>query len=127
MYNFLDTGMPENLDRFFSKVAFFVLRKLVAGGKPISLYDYENDVIRPIGEPWVHFALNCIGISGPRLPGTPFTAAGLEAELERETVRFFSQAHNLNLEPDNRTGPTARSWISTRRTSYCRRRRWRPT
>ncbi|MFT5391881.1 MAG: hypothetical protein ACI8PT_002076, partial [Gammaproteobacteria bacterium] len=92
MYNVLETGMPQTPDRFFSKVAFFVLRKLVVGGKPTSLCDYENDVIRPMGEPRVHFALNCMAISCPRLPGTPFTAAALEAELERETVRFSSQA-----------------------------------
>jgi hypothetical protein len=44
-----------------------------------------------------------MAISCPRLRRTPFTAAGLEAELERETLRFFSQARNLNLDRDART------------------------
>ncbi len=48
----------------------------------MSLSTYENDVIRPLGEPRVHFALNCMARSCPRLPQAAFSADELEAQLK---------------------------------------------
>ena len=56
MYNVLERGVPESLAGL-EKLKFFVLRKLKVGGAPLSLYAFENDVIRPLGEERVHFAL----------------------------------------------------------------------
>ena len=39
----------------------------------MSLYTLENDVIRPLGDERVHFALNCMVVSCPRLPRVAFT------------------------------------------------------
>jgi hypothetical protein len=39
----------------------------------------------------------------PRLPRRPFTAAGIDAELEREARRFFAEPRNLELDPARRT------------------------
>ncbi|MCA1854028.1 MAG: hypothetical protein LC647_17070, partial [Beggiatoa sp.] len=43
-------------------------------------------------------ALGC-----PILPRAPFTARGLEEELDRETRRFFSEARNLRVDRAQRT------------------------
>jgi hypothetical protein len=51
------------------KIRFFLLRKYRVGGEDMSLYALENDIIRPLGEPRVHFALNCMAVSCPRLRG----------------------------------------------------------
>ena len=101
MYNVIASGIPDS-HAGFSKVTFFYSRKLLVGGEPISLYDYENRVIRPFGEPRVHFALNCSAVSCPVLPREPFTAAGLDAELERETRAFFARPENFRIEPETR-------------------------
>jgi Protein of unknown function, DUF547 len=101
MANVIDSGLPES-HAGFAKLRFFVLRKQVIGGQTLSLYAFENDVIRPftraIGEPRVHFALNCSARACPALPRQPFRAATLDAELTRETVAFFARPENLRVD-----------------------------
>lgn len=100
IHNVLEFGVPRDLDGFFRRLRFFYLRKYRVGGRRISLYNYENDVIRPLGEPRVHFALNCMAVSCPRLPRTPFTGDHLDETLERLTREFFSESRNLHIDHD---------------------------
>ncbi len=51
---------PSDFDGFPARVQFFKLTTYRVGGQSVSLYDYENTIIRPLGEPRVHFALNCM-------------------------------------------------------------------
>ena len=94
MHQVIESGIPASLAGF-AKVGFFYSRKVMVGGAPISLYDYENKVIRPLGEPRIHFALNCMSIGCPRLPREPFTAERLDAQLERETRLFLDDPRNV--------------------------------
>ena len=95
MYNVLNGGVePE------SKVRFFYLRRLVYDGEPISLYHLENDVIRPLGEPRVHFALNCMVRSCPRLPDESFRAETLDATLEGAAGEFLNDPRHVELVPE---------------------------
>ena len=64
MYNVIDSGIPQT-HAGLNKLKFFVLKKFSIGGKPMSLYAYENDIIRKLSEPRVHFALNCSAVSCP--------------------------------------------------------------
>ena len=94
MWSVVQQGIPERLT-LLGRAGFFKLTRATVGGRAISLYDYENDVIRPFGEERVHFALNCMVVSCPRLPRVPFTAAGLDRELDRAERLFFSEPRNL--------------------------------
>ena len=102
MANVIDSGLPESHAGRIAKLRFFVLSKQVIGGQAMSLYAFENDVIRPftraIGEPRVHFALNCSARACPALPRRPFRAATLDADLARETLAFFSRPENLRVD-----------------------------
>ena len=106
MFNVLRSGIPAT-HAGFNKVTFFVFRKLEIGGQSLSLRSFENDVIRPYArgrnDPRIHFALNCSALSCPVLPRTPFTAAGLDAELERETRAFFARTENFRVDAATRT------------------------
>ena len=106
MFNVIDSGIPAT-HAGLNKLSFFVTRKLFVGGQALSLYDFENDIIRPftreIGEPRVHFALNCSARSCPVLPRQPFSAAVLSAELEREARAFFARADNFRIDAASRT------------------------
>ncbi|MEO6623443.1 MAG: DUF547 domain-containing protein [Burkholderiaceae bacterium] len=106
MYNVLRSGIPAT-HAGFNKVTFFALRKLEIGGQRLSLRSFENDLIRPYArsrkDPRIHFALNCSALSCPVLPRTPFTAAGLDAELERETQAFFARPENFRVDDATRT------------------------
>lgn len=68
------------------------------GGVAMSLYAYENEIIRALGEERVHFALNCMAAGCARLPRTPFRAATLDAELDREARRFFDEPRNVRVD-----------------------------
>ncbi|OGA47216.1 MAG: hypothetical protein A3F74_16515 [Betaproteobacteria bacterium RIFCSPLOWO2_12_FULL_62_58] len=102
MYNVIDSGMPTSLSGL-RKVGFFVFKQFSIGGRTMSLYAYENEVIRPLGDERVHFALNCMAVGCPRLPKTPFTASELDDQLDREARRFFAEPRNLQRVPETKT------------------------
>jgi hypothetical protein len=97
MHKVIEGGVPVTLAGL-RKVKFFYLDKVQVGGAPISLYDYENKVIRPLGEARVHMALNCMSVSCPRLPREPFLPETLEAQLQRETLYFVAEARNVQVD-----------------------------
>ena len=101
MYNVIASNIPRSHDGF-AKVQFFVLRKFAIGGSAMSLYAFENDIIRKLNDPRVHFALNCSAVSCPVLPRVPFTAANLSNELDRETRQFFARPQNLRIDAATR-------------------------
>lgn len=102
LYNVLERGVPASLDGL-EKLRFFVLREFDLGGRRLSLYAYENDVIRRFGDARIHFALNCMAASCPRLPRAPFRAEGLDAALEREARRFLNEPRNVHVNAATRT------------------------
>lgn len=97
MYKVLETGIPITLAGI-RKVSFFYFGKVQVGGKALSLYDYENKVIRPFGEPRVHVALNCMSVSCPRLPREPFFPELLDEQLDREARLFFNETRNVQVD-----------------------------
>jgi hypothetical protein len=103
MFSVIDLGLPASNASLASRYRFFIGRKHQIGGQTQSLYDYENLVIRKLGEPRIHWALNCSALSCPVLPRQPFTAQMLDAELERESRAFFANAQNLRVDHSTRT------------------------
>ena len=110
MFNVLKSGLPAT-HAGWNKLRFFVLRKFEVGGQQVSLRGFEDDVIRPYAlrrnDPRIHFALNCMALACPVLPRTPFSARGLEAELDRETRAFFARPENFRVD-----AATATVWLS---------------
>ncbi len=102
MHGVIEKGIPSGFNSFFKRAAFFKFRKIIIGGEKTSLYDYENDVIRPLGEARVHFALNCMVKDCPRLPREPFLAATLERQLQSASVEFFNKEKHLRLDLDKK-------------------------
>jgi hypothetical protein len=87
MYNVLESGMPKDLNAV--KVRFF--------------YDLENKIIRPMGDPRVHFALNCMVRGCPRLPREPFRADQVQMELEATAQYFLNEDRNVQVDADKQT------------------------
>lgn len=70
--------------------------KLPAGtvnGKSVSLEYLEHKIIRTMGEPRVHFAINCASISCPNLRTEPYTAPKLNQQLQEQTLQFLSDSY----------------------------------
>ncbi len=97
MYNVIESGIPESLGPV--KFRFFYRDRLVMGGKRISLYRLENSIVRPLGDPRIHFALNCMVRGCPRLPRVPFEASRLDEQLDGAAELFFSEDRNVELDP----------------------------
>ena len=97
LHQIIEAGIPTSLAGT-RKLSFFYLSKVQVGGETISLYDYENRVIRALGEPRVHFALNCMSIGCPRLPREPFLPENLDAQLTRETSLFLGESRNVTID-----------------------------
>lgn len=100
MFGVLRSGIPPELGSI--KVRFFYRNRFELGGRSISLYSLENRIVRPMGDPRVHFALNCMVRGCPRLPREPFRGPQLEAELDRAAREFFAEERNVRLDPPRR-------------------------
>ena len=98
MHGVIEEGIPKGFSGFSKRAKFFKFRKVKLDGVTTNLYDYENDVIRPLGDPRVHFALNCMVRDCPRLPREPFDAGQLEQQLQNLTVEFFNKAKYLRVD-----------------------------
>jgi hypothetical protein len=90
MYGVVYHKVPKDFNRFIDRARFFKFTEYNVGGKHISLYDYENKIIRPMGDPRVHFALNCMVVDCPRLPDKPFVPEMLDSQLNEVSVEFLN-------------------------------------
>lgn len=75
---------------------------LTVGGKPYSLNQIEHEVLRPMGEPRIHFAIVCASRSCPRLLAEAYTSDRLDAQLNINTQVFFADAGNFRYDPSAR-------------------------
>lgn len=83
----LDGRSPES---FFGKVGYFYNATYKVNGITTNLYDLEHDIIIPLGEPRIHFALNCASASCPRLNDTVYQPDKLEQQLEQAATNFIN-------------------------------------
>ncbi len=103
MKGVIERGIPANFSSLLKRASFFKFRSVVIGGKKTNLYDYENKVIRPLGEPRMHFVLNCMVVDCPRLPTKVFTPETLENDLQAAAVEFFNKAKHIEIAATKKT------------------------
>lgn len=96
MYAVVKEGIPKALTGF-TFFRFFLFNRVVVGGESMSLYSYENKVIRKLGDPRIHFALNCMSVGCPQLPQDIFEPSKLNQQLEAEAREFFADPRQLAL------------------------------
>jgi hypothetical protein len=71
----------------------------LAGGR-VTLDQLENAQLRPLGEPRIHFAINCASKSCPALASTPYTASGLDAQFEAAARAFAASPRQVQADGD---------------------------
>lgn len=59
-------------------------------GKKYSLEGIENEILRKMDEPRIHFAINCASVSCPNLLNEAFTEAKLEQQLKAVSKSFIN-------------------------------------
>jgi uncharacterized protein DUF547 len=77
------------IDSVKDVLLFFKRTRFVLGGKEMSLDSLEHKVLRPMGEPRIHFAIVCSSLSCPRLASRAYRGATLEEDLTRQAEAFF--------------------------------------
>lgn len=95
----LDGRSPRTL---FGKFGYFKQAKYQVGGKNINLYDLERKVLIPMGEPRIHFAINCASQSCPKLLSMAYTADMLEQQLDANTRAFINDPTRNQFDRDNK-------------------------
>ena len=97
MYGVVKLEIEDGFESLLDRADFFKLTRYVVGKKWISLLDYENKIIRPLGDPRIHFALNCMVAGCPRLPQVPFQAKHLNRQLENASYEFLNHPRNVRV------------------------------
>lgn len=62
------------------------------GEKKVTLDQIEHDIIRPMGEERIHFAINCAAISCPDLRTTAYTPGELDAQLSDQVQKTLANS-----------------------------------
>lgn len=83
----LDKRSPKTL---LGRYRYFKKAKYNVGDKVINLYDLERKVIIPLGEPRIHFAINCASTSCPKIIPEAYTEEKLDDQLEQVTKDFIN-------------------------------------
>lgn len=66
-------------------------KKIIPQGKILySLSDIENKILRKIGEPRIHFAINCASYSCPKLDNDVYLADKLDKQLDAAAKEFIN-------------------------------------
>ncbi len=62
-------------------------------GEKISLDDIEKNMLLPMGDARVHFAINCASKSCPKLANYAFQPERLDRQLDKVTKEFINSSH----------------------------------
>ena len=82
----IDGHSPSSL---FGRIRYFKNQTYLAANENIDLYALEREVLIPLGEPGIHFAIVCALASCPKLDSEVYTAANLERQLEENSRNWF--------------------------------------
>ncbi len=95
----LDGKSPSSL---FGRYRYFKSDTYRVGGKEINLYDLERDILIPMGEPRIHFAIVCASASCPKLLSEAYTPEKLEQQLELNTRIFINDTSRNRFDRENK-------------------------
>jgi len=98
-------GILEGLSpsTLVGRARYFKFKEWPLSGRDITLYDLEHKVIRPLGEPRIHFAIVCASRSCPLLRSEAYAAASLEAQLDGQARQFVNDPFRNRFDKATRT------------------------
>ena len=84
-------GIPER--------SFFIDEVHVVNGETYSLDGIENDILRTLNEPRIHFAINCASASCPVLRKEIYSSSVLDKQLTEQAVAFVNDPSRNSFDP----------------------------
>jgi len=106
----LNGGSPST---FFGRNGFFKGDKYLLAGKEINLNDLERKVIIPIGEPRIHFAINCASSSCPKLLKEVYSEELLDQQLTQVANDFINDTTRNSFDSSKKVASISKifSWF----------------
>ena len=98
-------GILEGLSpsSLVGRTRYFKLKEWPFDGATITLDALEHKVLRPMGEPRIHFAIVCASKSCPPLRSEVYTPAKLDAQLDDQARRFVNDRSRNRFDAAART------------------------
>lgn len=90
---------PIGSIRFVNFGLVWQLPRRVAGGRK-SLGNIEHKILRPMGDPRIHFAINCASVGCPALLSDPYAPQMLDEQLDAQARRFINDPAKVRLDKD---------------------------
>lgn len=87
-------------DTFYT---FFTSKRITVASQQTSFKAFEDNVVRKMGEPRVHFALNCASRSCPPLGRQAFSAGSLDSQLETLAKGYINSDRGVRFNAGNKT------------------------
>lgn len=73
------------------------------GDATYTLDQVEHEILRPMGDPRIHMAINCASRSCPPLRTEAYVAARLDAQLEAAARDFCASPYHVRVQEDTRS------------------------
>ncbi|MDX1432241.1 MAG: DUF547 domain-containing protein, partial [Gammaproteobacteria bacterium] len=93
---------------FFGRIGYFKTDEYTLGGSPVTLHELEHEIIIPLDEPRVHFAINCASASCPVLRSGAYVADRLHLQLDEAARRFVNDQTRNRFDRETRTAYLSR-------------------
>ncbi|MGI9627128.1 MAG: VTT domain-containing protein [Longimicrobiales bacterium] len=81
-------------------------------GKERSQDEIEHEIIRPMGDPRIHFAVNCAAMSCPPLTTEAYVGARLDEQLDERVRSFMRSERHYRLEDGSLTVNKVLDWFA---------------
>jgi uncharacterized membrane protein YdjX (TVP38/TMEM64 family) len=79
----------------------FTVDHCTVAGAARSQDEIEHEIIRPMGDPRIHFAVNCAALSCPPLRTEAYTPENLDAQLDDNVDRFVRNPRHFRVDRES--------------------------
>ena len=100
----LDNYPLQSVTEILPEFGIFKKKWITLGEAQLSLDEIEKWILlKKFPDARIHFALNCASRSCPPLAATPFRAASLEEQLDKQAKTFAHSKHAVTIDNKNKT------------------------
>lgn len=85
------------------KYRYFIKRTFTVGGGALNLWGLEHKLLIPLGEPRVHFAINCASLSCPVLQPQVYRPGTLDQQLDAAARQFINDPQRNRFDRTQKT------------------------
>ncbi|GAB4141535.1 MAG: DUF547 domain-containing protein [Planctomycetota bacterium] len=78
------------------------------GGRLVTLDEIEHRILRPMGDPRIHMAINCASASCPILDRRAYRGADLDARLDEAARRFLASGQRNRFDDEKKVAHLSR-------------------